>query len=90
MAGDNLYAILAGIRKALPDVSDAAWDTLLRMIGEAAAGERVYVPTRKKRSHLEALAAADEQATADDLAKLLGVSVRRVRQIKCLLRRPRG
>ena len=84
MAGYNLLDILAAIRSEMADIPDDQWEKFKRLLCSHAGGERVYVPTHKKRSHLEAIAAAGEQATAEQLAKMLGVSVRRAQQLKRL------
>ncbi|MDT3708160.1 MAG: hypothetical protein ROZ09_15165 [Thiobacillus sp.] len=72
------------IRAELPDEQKATLDQIKRLIGIHAGGARVYVPAHKKRSHLETIAAAGDQATAEQLAKILGVSVRRAQQLKRL------
>jgi len=86
MGGDNLFVILGMIRAEMPEVSDAAWDKLKRMLGDAAGGTRPYVPLQKKRSHLEIIAAAGEEATAHQLSKMLGLSVVHARRLKRLNR----
>lgn len=87
MAGDNLFAILAMIRAELGDeVKDEAWDKICRMLGAEAGGTRVYVPVEswraEKRIRMDSLAALDAQATSDQLAKILGVSVRHARRLR--------
>jgi hypothetical protein len=84
VAGDNLFAILAMIRAELPEDQRATLDQIKRLIGTHAGGGHVYVPQERKRTHLEAIAAAGENATAEQLSKQLGVSVRRVQQLKRL------
>lgn len=84
MPSDNLFALLAMVRAEMPEVPDAAWEKIKRMLGDAAGGERVYVPAQKKRAHLEVIAAAGETASAAQLSKMLGVSVRRAQQLKRL------
>lgn len=84
VTGDNLYFILGMIRAELPEIPDESWDRLRRMISDAAGGERVYVPKHPKRSHLQMIADAGEDATAGQLAKILGVSVRTVQRLKQL------
>lgn len=85
MASDNLFVILAMIRAELPDEQKATLDQIKRLIGTHAGGVRLYVPAHKKRNHFEALAAAGVQATAEQLAKKLGVSVRHAQRLKRLL-----
>lgn len=85
MAGDNLFAILGMIRAELgAEVSDAAWGRLMHMLRDHAGGTRPYVPSQPKRSRLDALAACDAEASADEVARKLGVSVRRVNQLRRL------
>lgn len=84
MADDNLFAILDMIRAEMPEVPDATFAKLKRLIGTAAPGVRAYIPSRRKRSHIEAIAEAGEATSAHDLAKKLGLSVRRVQQLKRL------
>lgn len=79
---DNLYAILAAIRAEMPEVPDASWDKLRRLIGTHAAGTRVYVAAEPKRSRLELLAELGAEADAQQIARTLGVSVRRAQQLK--------
>lgn len=84
MAGDNLLDILSAIRGELTEIPDEQWEKFKRLLCSHAGGARVYVPAHKKRSHLETIAAAGDQATAEQLAKILGVSVRRAQQLKRL------
>jgi len=84
MAGDNLFTILAMIKAELPEVPDEAWEKIKRMLGHRAGGERVYIPLQPKRSKLEMLAEVGANASNADLAKKLGVSVSRVKQLKRL------
>lgn len=85
MAGDNLFAILAAIRAELPPEKHATLDQIKRLIGIHAGGATVYVPSQKKRAHLATLATMSAEADAQQIAKVLGVSVRRVQQLKRLL-----
>lgn len=86
MASDNLFAILDMVRAELPfEISDAAWTNFKTAIARQAGGERPYIPSQKKRSHLEALAELGEEADVQKISKALGVSVRRVQQLKRLL-----
>lgn len=57
---------------------------MAEMIQQSLGGEKIYVPAHKKRSHLETLQSAGDDATPQKLSKLLGVSVRRVQQLKRL------
>lgn len=84
MASDNLFAILGMLRAEMPEISDDTWDKIKRGLSNNAGGDRVYVPLQHKRSHLEAIAAAGESASVEQLSKLLGVSVRHARRLKRL------
>lgn len=58
---------------------------MAEMIQQSLGGEKIYVPAyNKKRRHLETIESAGDDATPRQLSKLLGVSVRRVRQLKRL------
>lgn len=82
---DNLFAILAHIRGELPDVPDAAWDRLQSLLSEHAGASDVYVPAQRKRSHLAAIAEAGNEPD-DVLARRLGVGIRRVQQLRKILK----
>lgn len=83
MSTDNLNVILGMIRAELPDDQKATLDQIKRLIGVHAGGVRVYVPTApRKRSHLEKLAELGADADAQQIAKMLGVSVRHARRLK--------
>ena len=84
MSADNLFVILGMMRAEMPEISDDIWEKLKRGLSANAAGARLYVPAYKKRNHLEAIAEAGEDATAQKLSKMLGVSVRRAQQLKKL------
>lgn len=85
MATDNLFAILAMIRAELPDEQKATLDQIKRLIGAHASGNRVYVPAQsRKRSHLETLEGMSEDVSAQQISKMLGVSVSRAYQLKRL------
>lgn len=82
--GDNLADIIAMVRAEMPDVPDDVWERFTILASLRCGGRRIYVPAQKKRHHLEALAAADETQGAEQLASMLGLSVRRVQQLKRL------
>lgn len=86
MASDNLFEILAMIRAELPEEQRATLDQIKRLIGTHVGGDRVYVPSPRphKRSHLEALAEMSADVSAQQIAKILGVSVSRAYQLKRL------
>ena len=82
--GDNLSEILDIARRELPDVPDHVWERFEGLIRRDFGAERIYIAARRKRSHLEALAAADQAADTEHLAQMLGLSPRRVQQLKRL------
>jgi hypothetical protein len=84
MAGDNLLDILSAIRADLTEIPDEHWEKFKRLLCTHAGGVRVYVPAHKKRSHFETLAGLATDADAQQIAKVLGVSVRRAQQLKRL------
>lgn len=82
--GDNLADLIALARRELPDVPPEVWTRFSVLASLHFGASRIYVASQKKRRHLEALAAADETLDAEQLATLLGVSVRRAQQLKRL------
>lgn len=84
MASDSFINVLNAIRLEFDDVPEEAWTRIMRAVVREAGGQSLYVPRQKKRSHIEILAAAGEDLTVEQLAKILGVTVRRVNQLKKL------
>lgn len=85
MAGDNLFAILDMIRAEMPEISDEAWDRIKQGLSRHAGTDRVYVPAQsRKRAALEQLDALARDASAQQIAKLLGVSVVHARRLRRL------
>lgn len=85
MDGDNLFVILEMIRAELPEEQHATLDQIKRLIGTHAGGGRVYVPARsRKRDHLDQLAKLGAEADAQEISRLLGVSVRQAQRLKRL------
>lgn len=90
MGGDDLSLILEVMRAELPGVPAEAWDRVERAIRETHGGRDSYIARRVKRDRLaeiEAAMRADESITAAELSQRLGLSVRRVQQLKRLCRR---
>lgn len=81
---DNLREILEIAKRQMPEVPADVWARIEGLIRIDFGGQRPYIAAHRKRAHLEALAAADEQQSAAALAEKLGVSVRRVQQLKRL------
>lgn len=84
MAGDNLQEVLDVLRREMPDVPIDVWARIERLASLRFPAQRIYIPAKKKRQHLEMLAAATEDQAASSVARILGVSVRRVQQLKQL------
>ena len=72
------------VRLEMPDVPDEVWRRFSVLASLKYGASRVYIPAQKKRRHLEAMAAADLNQDAEKLANILGLSVRRVQQLKRL------
>lgn len=83
-SGDNLADLLAVARREMPDVPAAVWERFARLAARHCGASRIYVASARKRRHLEAMAAADAAADVEKLAALLGISPRRVRQLRQL------
>jgi len=84
MAGNNLFVILGMIRAEMREIrTDEDWEKAKRLFSQHASGERVYVPTYKKREHLAKLAELDSECP-QKIAKMLGIGVRRVQQLRRL------
>jgi hypothetical protein len=85
VAGDNLFAILDMIRAEMPEISDDAWARIKQGLSRHAGTGRVYVPAQnRKRAALEQLDALAQDASAQQIAKLLGVSVVHARRLRRL------
>ena len=82
--GDNLADLIEMVRREMPDVPDEVWQRFTLLASLKYGASRVYIPAGKKRRHLEAMALADLNQDAEKLATILGLSVRRVQQLKRL------
>ena len=82
--GDSLADLIALARREMADVPVEVWERFYRLASSNYGASRIYVASQKKRRHLEALAAADESLDAEQIAAMLGVSVRRAQQLKRL------
>lgn len=82
--GDTLADLLALVRAEMPEIPDEVWRRVSQLAGANFGGSRIYVRSGKKRRHLDALAAMDESEDAQKVAQKLGISVRRVQQLKRL------
>lgn len=90
MAGDVLSTLLQMVRAELPDaVPDAVWDRVEANLRGDFGGETHYIARRAKSTHLarlEAAAATDEAVANEQLSRSLGISVRRLQQLRKLSR----
>lgn len=82
---DNLKEILDIARRECPEIPEAAWQRVDLAIRVAFGGQRPYIANQKKRMRLAQLAELSEQQDAARIAEVLGVSVRRVHQLKKII-----
>lgn len=93
MDGDVLLAILQALRRQLPAVPAEQWSGIEQHLRSELGGRQHYIARRSKGTHLarlEAAAEMDEQLTNAQLAQQLGISERRVQQLRQLTGRRRG
>lgn len=89
MSGDTLIEMLAIVRATAPDLPADRLNAIEAAIRESHGGRDNYIARRAKRTHLETLeraAAVDMDLTAQQLAQMLGVSVRHAKRLKRLRR----
>ena len=86
MASDSFINILNAIRIEFDDVPEEAWTRIMHALVREAGGQSLYVPRQKKRCHIEALAEHGDAATAEQLAKIMGVSPQHVRRLRRLVK----
>lgn len=89
MEGDILTLLIQSIRTQLPTMPDEVWSRIERNLREEQGGCDQYIARGAKRNRLaeiEAAIAADQQASTADLARMTGLSMRRVQQLKRLCR----
>lgn len=84
--GDNLHDLVEVARREMPDVPPEVWERFIALASLRYGASRLYVAAQNKRRHLEALAAADVTQDAEQLARVLGLSVRRIQQLRRLRR----
>lgn len=82
---DDLTDILDVAKATLPGLPDEEWTRLELAIRQSHGATRVYIARRSKGQHLQALESAADDIDAERMAKLLGISPRRVRQLRELL-----
>jgi len=83
VVADNLGEIIDQARRDNPNVPDAAWEGIILSIRRHFGASRVYIAAFKKGSHLAAMEAMAERDSGK-IAQMLGVTVRRVQQLKKL------
>lgn len=81
---DNLKDILEIARRETSDIPDEVWARIEGLIRLNFGGQRPYIAAQKKRRNLEAIAQADADASAAQVAEVLGLTVRRVQQLRRL------
>lgn len=89
MDADILTLIINSIRAQLPHMPDEVWTRIERNLRDQHGGADQYIASRSKAHRLaeiEKAIEADHQASTADLARITGLSVRRVQQLKLLCR----
>lgn len=81
---DDLRDILEQARRDCPEVPEHAWSNIERSIRSNFGATKAYIASRRKRTHLELLAEMAVDASAEQIAQKLGITVRYARQIKKL------
>lgn len=81
---DDLRDIIDQARRDCPEVPEHAWANIERSIRANFGASKPYIAAQRKRSHLETLAEMDANASAEQIAQKLGITVRYARQIKKL------
>lgn len=82
--GDSLADLIALARRELTDVPPEVWTRFAALASRHYGAHRLYVHARIKARHLERLAEADAQTDVEQLADMLGVSVRQVFRYKAI------
>lgn len=89
MAGDAISETLAIVRELLPNAPRELLEHIEALARAQQGGRRGYIGRRSKSTHLdrlEAAMAADADITNEQLAQMLGISVRQVQRYKPLVR----
>ncbi len=84
MSGDSLREIIETARQALPEVPADVWDRFEAAVRREHGATRIYIAAHTKRRLLREIAAPAAEEDAAALAQRLGVSVRRVQQLRQL------
>jgi Mg2+ and Co2+ transporter CorA len=85
---ENLLLVIESIRSEIRKIeTDEEWKLFKHLLCNHVGGTRPYCPTVKdKRQKIEAIEAAGMDANTEHLSKKIGVSRRRVQQLRRLLR----
>lgn len=83
---DDLKDILDQARRDCPDVPDHAWMKIENSIRQNYGGRPRYIAAKPKKTRLEQLAQLDADATAEQIAQKLGVTVQHARYLRRMRR----
>ena len=81
---DDVCEIIAILARSMPDVPAETWSRMINELRRNFPGHRPYIAGHKKGRHLAILENNKDQ-DEEKVAKMLGVSVRRVQQLKKLI-----
>jgi len=84
VSGDSLREIIETARQALPEVPADVWDRFEAAVRREHGATRIYIAAHTKRRLLREIAAPAAEEDAAAPAPRLGVSVRRVQQLRQL------
>ena len=79
---DKLQELIDIARRECPEIPEAALARMVRAIRWNLGTRTLYVPALRKRIQLDALDEASQEASSEEIAKKLGVSVRTARRLK--------
>lgn len=82
---DELPDLIATARLAAPDVPQEVWDRVENAVRCKFKAQSIYIASRRKRNVVQAVEAAGKDADIHALADKLGLSVRRIQQIRQML-----
>lgn len=83
MSGGNLFVYLDMVLAEIPGITPEQKKLIKHGFSNHCGGERPYVPTHKKSDHLAKLDTLDGKQPKE-VSKMLGISVRRVQQLRRL------
>lgn len=86
MAGDSLREIIETARQALPEVPADVWERFEAAVRSNHGATRIYIAAHSKRRLLREIATPIPAEDTEALALRLGVSVRRVQQLRHLFK----